>query len=98
MICRQCNVEKPPSQFINVGSADGTLCSKCIYENKLKKDELKPAVKPKRECILCGKEAKGRRWKFCSEECADEGNKINMKDNWRHKINAPTVDWRKLKL
>lgn len=74
---------------------DETICTKCTYENKMKKTIPQEVEK---KCIICGTVVKGRRWKFCTEECAEEGNRLNIQGNWRHKINAPQVDWRKLKL
>lgn len=95
MICSQCNQDKTESCFLKVGEKQNTICNSCIYKNKT---ESKADVPLEKRCLMCNEIVKGRRWKFCSEKCADEGNRINMKDNWRHKINAPTVDWRKLKL
>ena len=95
MICSQCSVDKEPSNFLHLMGRDDTICNKCTYQNKMKKTILD---EPDKKCLICKTIVKGRRWKFCSEKCAEEGNRLNIAGNWRHKINAPQVDWRKLKL
>lgn len=96
MICTQCNEDRDGCHFLDVHILDPKICNKCHYNNKLKR--VTPETTVEKICYICKNPVEGRRWKFCSKACALEGNKENLKTNWRKNITAPTSDWRRYKL
>ncbi len=62
-------------------------CYKCIYEEK--------NVLKVRSCQMCREILPKNRWKYCSDECAEEGNKINKKDYWVNTMKSQEMTWHK---
>ena len=94
-ICSKCSLDKDENKFLKIGDKINECCSSCIYKEKLQNRSNKIEEK---KCLVCKEPVKGMRWKFCSKKCAEIGNDQKKEAYWRHKINAPLVLWRSLKL
>ena len=46
-----------------------------------KNDSLKTKDKPKRKCLICGNELKGRKISYCSKTCSQQRNALFYKNN-----------------
>jgi hypothetical protein len=97
MICSQCAIDKDEDQFLCVGGIRKEVCSKCIYKNKTKDFSIIAINRKQEHCLICKNAVEGRRWKYCSEKCAETANRKNISQNWRHKLVAPPISWKNTK-
>ena len=85
MICSGCNEDRKEADFF------GKLkCYKCIFKEKT---QVKPKVKQKGVCKICGGELPFGRRKFCGEKCIEEGQKLHNQNYWIRNINCQGVEW-----
>lgn len=88
MICNNCKIDKPISDFINTEN----ICYKCMYRIKIAKSMKKRIEKPIlcRQCgnpvIVKDRQKKRQRTIFCSQECAQKGHKKQLNNHWTRKI------------
>lgn len=62
-------------------------CVHCVYEEKKK---LKI-----RSCQICRQLLPKNKWKYCNEDCAEEGAKKNQKNYWLKNIKIQSYTWQK---
>ena len=97
MICSQCNIDKDENHFLCVGGIRKEVFSKCLYKNKTKDSDIVAINRKQDNCLICKKPVEGRRWKYCSDKCGEIANRINISENWRHKLTAPAISWKNTK-
>jgi len=84
MICDNCKIKRLVTDFIN----NQKFCYQCMYRIKLSKATENRMEKPTL-CRCCNKEViqqenikKRQRTVFCSQECALQGHKQQLKNHW----------------
>lgn len=68
----------------------GDICCSCIHKEKLRK------IKDVKICKICKMKILSRRFRYCSQSCANKGNMEHKHNWWIYHLKTAKIDWKTL--